>query len=127
MTNTTTGPETETLFDKYGGFPTFSDLVSKFYDKVLDSDNLAPYFEGINMDTLMTHQTNFLSKALGGPDKYAGRDLAKAHARFKITSTDFGEVAELLQETLEEGGVSDKDVETIIATVASLKSEIASG
>lgn len=127
MTNTTTGPETETLFDKYGGFPTFSDLVSKFYDKVLDSDNLAPYFEGVNMENLLSHQTNFLAKALGGPDKYAGRDLTKAHARFKITTTDFGEVAELLQETLEEGGVSDEDVKTIITTVASLKGDIATG
>ena len=43
----------ETLFDKYGGFTTFSTVVSNFYQKILDSEQLAGYFDGVNMERLM--------------------------------------------------------------------------
>ncbi|OUS24302.1 hypothetical protein A9Q99_25580 [Gammaproteobacteria bacterium 45_16_T64] len=117
----------DTLFDKYGGFATFSAVVSNFYKKIMDSDELIPYFDGIDMDKLMDHQTNFIARALGGPDKYSGRDLKKVHARFNITQPHFGEVAELLTEALEEAGVAGEDVETIIGVVGSLQDQIVSG
>ena len=34
-----------TMFERYGGFATVSKIVSAFYDKVLDSSILAPYFD----------------------------------------------------------------------------------
>ena len=116
----------DTLFDQYGGFSTFSAIVSNFYQKIMDSDELAPYFDGINMERLMDHQTNFIAKALGGPDKYKGRDLKAVHQKFKITLPHFKEVAELLAEALEEAGVTEEDVKTIISVVGSLQDQIVS-
>ncbi len=116
----------QSLFDKYGGFETFSSVVSNFYQKVLDSEELRPYFEGIKMERLMSHQTNFISLALGGPNKYAGRDLVEAHGKFNIGEHHFMEVVELLEEALEEAGVEDQDVATINAIVMSLKDQIVS-
>ena len=49
-----------TLYDKYGGFETFSTVVRNFYQKILDSEELAPYFDNVNMEKLMSHQTNFI-------------------------------------------------------------------
>jgi len=92
----------------------------------MDSDELAPYFDGINMERLMDHQTKFIAKALGGPDKYKGRDLKAVHQKFNITQPDFKEVAELLAEALEEAGVTEDDVGTIISVVASLQDQIVS-
>jgi hemoglobin len=40
-----------------GGFAKVRLLVSEFYDRVLDSDTLAPYFDGIDMRRLIDHQT----------------------------------------------------------------------
>ncbi len=114
----------ESLYDKYGGFDTFSAVVSNFYQKVLDSDELAPYFDNVNMARLMSHQTNFISTALGGPDRSSDIDLRKAHAPYKITVPHFMEVAELLEESLEEAGVEPDDVASIIALVASLMDQI---
>ena len=115
------------LFDKYGGFATLSNLVEIFYQKVMDSENLAPYFHGVNMSALMDHQTNFIAKALGGPDRYAGRDLAEVHRPFNISAEDFDEVAELLEEALEEIEVGPNDIKSIIALIAGLKNQIISG
>ena len=114
----------ETLFDKYGGFETFSAVFNNFYRKVLDSEKIAHYFEGINIERLISHQTNFLARVLGGPDKYNGRNLAEAHKGMNITLPDFVEVAELLEESLEEEGVEAQDIKLIIKTVAELQDQI---
>lgn len=114
----------ESLFEKYGGFDTFTQVVSNFYQKVLDSEELEHYFRGVNMDSLMAHQTNFIAKALGGPDAYEGRDLRQAHINLDITIPHFQEVAELLEESLEEVGVESDDVVSIIQLVGSLQDQI---
>lgn len=114
----------ESLFHKYGGFSTVGGIVLNFYEKVLDEEDLTPYFEGIDMERLIRHQTDFLCMILGGPANYSGRDLRAAHERLNIVSKDFFLVADLLEETLEEAGVEDEDVETIIKIVASTKGDI---
>lgn len=39
----------ETMFERFGGFGKVSRVVSAFYDGVLDSPVLAPYFDAIDM------------------------------------------------------------------------------
>ena len=114
----------ENLYNKYGGFATVSHLVQNFYGKVLASQSLKPYFNGIDMPKLMKHQTAFLCSVLGGPASYDGQTLAAAHKNLKITAAAFGEVAELLQETLEDANVSDEDVKAIIGIVATTQNDI---
>jgi hemoglobin len=48
-----------TLYDKYGGFASVNKLVQAFYGKISESENLAPYFEGVDTQKLMDHQTKF--------------------------------------------------------------------
>ena len=112
------------LFEKYGGFATVSTIVRQFYKDILLSPNLKGYFEGVDMENLIDHQTKFISHVLGGPAEYTGRTLAVSHQGLKITSDDFDEVAEILQETLEDAGMSDDDVETVMGIVGSVKNDI---
>jgi hemoglobin len=115
-----------TLYDKYGGFDTFSAVVGNFYHKILDSEELSPYFESVNMEKLMSHQTQFIATALGGPDKYANVDLQAVHSRYNITVPHFIEVVELLEESLAEASVEPADIATIITLVSGLMDQIAS-
>jgi hemoglobin len=112
------------LYDKYGGFAGINELVQAFYVKVLESDLLAPYFEGVEMSRLIGHQVRFFCKVLGGPDNYTGRSLAAAHRDLKISSPVFAEVARLLQETLWEAGMAPADIEVVMATVGSTSPHI---
>lgn len=114
------------LYDKYGGFDTFSMVVGNFYQKILDSEELSPYFETVNMEKLMSHQTQFIATALGGPNKYASVDLKAVHAPYKITVPHFTEVVELLEESLDEASVEQEDIASIIALVSELMDQIAS-
>ncbi|RLA23685.1 MAG: group 1 truncated hemoglobin [Gammaproteobacteria bacterium] len=113
-----------TLYDKYGGFATVSKLVQGLYEKISESEELTPYFAGVDIQTLMDHQTKFFSDILGGPVKYTGKELKVVHAPLAITEQAFAEVAELLEETLEDMNVEDDDIETIMAIVAGAKSDI---
>ena len=48
------------LFDKLGGFSAVSKVVGEFYDEAEQHPVTAPYFEGLNMESLMDHQVKFL-------------------------------------------------------------------
>ena len=113
-----------TLYDKYGGFATVNKLVQTFYGKVAESEDLAPYFEGVDVQNLMDHQTKFFSEILGGPVNYTGRQLKSVHARIAITEEAFSEVADLLEETLEDMDVEEDDIETIMEIIGRVKPDI---
>lgn len=114
----------DSLFHKYGGFTSVGSIVLSFYEKVLDTDELQHYFDGIDMERLVRHQTDFLCMVLGGPASYSGRDLRSAHERLRIIEEDFYTVADLLEETLEEAGVEDDDIQTILEIVKTTKDDI---
>jgi hemoglobin len=98
-----------TLFDAHGGFAAISRLVLRFYDKVLQSDRLGPFFDHIDLARLVDHQTKFLTYLMGGPVDYAPARLRQAHAHLNVTHEDFDEIVRLLAEVLGEQGFSPRD------------------
>lgn len=114
-----------TLFDKYGGVPAVSHIVSRFYRGVLDRPALRPYFEGVDLRRLIDHQVQFISHVLGQPASvYEGRTLDAAHARLGITEASFAEVAQVLEQTLVEAGMEPADVTVVMAAVARARPSI---
>lgn len=103
----------QTMFERYGGFASVSQVVSAFYDKVLESPVTAGYFENTDMKTLIDHQTKFISSIMGGPASFTSDTLERVHARLGIDEAAFIEVTKLLQETLEDFGMEEADVRTI--------------
>ena len=116
----------QTMFERYGGFSTVSRIVSKFYDRVLDSDTLAPYFADTDMRRQIDHQSKFISNLMGGPASYSNDQLQRSHERLNITDKDFNEVVQVLTETFEDSGISASDVSTIIRDINSRRSIIVS-
>lgn len=112
------------LFEKYGGFATVSKLVSELYDELIENQITAPYFDRSDLRDLMDHQVKFLSQALGGPEQYTGRAMNAAHTGLKISQQAFVEVAKTVQMVLEDNGVEEEDVASIMAILASLEGDI---
>lgn len=113
-----------TLFDRMGGFARVRLIVSDFYERVLDSERLAPYFAGSDVRRLIDHQTKMLAAMMGGPAAYTDDHLHRAHAHLAIRGEDFDEILELLQETLEDAGAHERDVQRVVAHVASVRDRI---
>jgi hemoglobin len=105
---------TRSVLDQYGGFPFLSRVVMAFYDRVLDSDVLAPFFEDVDMRRLIDHQTKFMAFVMGGPASYTNDHLAHVHARLAIDRPAFDEMISTMRDTLEEFDMEDGDVVTVL-------------
>ena len=106
---------------RLGGFVKVSRIVSAFYDGVLDSPALAPYFDGIDMKKQIDHQTKFFSALMGGPASYSDEESERKHARLKITEEAFAELGLILKETLEDCGLDDSDIGIVLAEITNRK------
>ncbi len=114
------------LFEKYGGLSTVSALVHRFYEHVLDDDRVSHFFEHTNMQRLISHQTEFVAQALGGPSTTVGRALTKAHAHLGISDRDYSIVLEHLEQAMVDLGVEADDVKAVLELIESLRWQIVS-
>lgn len=107
------------LFEHYGGFAKISRVVSDFYERMLDSPNLASYFKDTNMRRLVDHQTKFIASLMGGPAEFSNEALERSHARLNIDQASFDEMLGLLAETLEDFDFEDSDIKTLMSEMKS--------
>ena len=114
----------ESLYSKYGGFETVSKVIHDFYNKLLLLDTFRPYFENMDTQRVMDHQTRFFCDIMGGPVAFEGRTLAEIHAGMNITDDVYAELSELLEETFEDHGLEAEDVNTIMTIVTDVKDQI---
>ena len=112
------------LFERVGGFAQVRLIVSEFYERILDSESLSPYFENVDVRRLMDHQTKFVSSLMGGPASFSNEHLTRAHAHLKISPEDYEELAMIFRETLEDFEVPDLDVDRLHAHILSLQEHV---
>lgn len=104
----------QTLFEKYGGFSQVSRVVLSFYDTLLDSDEIGPYFDNTDMSRMVDHQTKFVASLLGGPASYTDTQLRQLHAHLSIKDSHFDELKVILRQTLEDFNFDAPDIETVL-------------
>jgi len=104
----------QTMFEKYGGFAKISRVVLTFYDRLLDSDAIGPFFDDIDMSKLVDHQTKFIASLLGGPASYTDNQLRNLHGHLDIEGSHFDELKEVLAQTLQDHGFSEEDVDFVL-------------
>ncbi|MFB2919637.1 MULTISPECIES: group I truncated hemoglobin [Aerosakkonema] len=111
------------LYEKVGGQAAIEQIVDDFYNHVLADDTVNKFFVNTDMKKQRRHQTAFISYALGGP-QYTGRSMEKAHAGLNLQPEHFNAIAKHLGEAMTAYGVSQDDINTALARVASLKDAV---
>lgn len=104
----------KSLFEQYGGFARISKVVLEFYERLLDDDDLAPFFEHIDMARIVDHQTKFITTLLGGPASYSDEQLRHAHKHLVIADAHFDRLKAVLGETLADFGFGAEHVEFVL-------------
>ena len=66
----------QTPFERYGGFATVSRIVMSLYDRLLEDDEVGPFFDDVDMPKLIDHQTKFVSSLMGGPASFTDEHIA---------------------------------------------------
>jgi hemoglobin len=112
---TETPPPKISMLERYGGVKFVMRFTLQFYDKVLASRRLAPFFANTNMQELVEHQAKFISAVMGGPTSHSNAALRDLHSHLAIDDQAFDEMILLFRSTLEESRLADGDVETIMA------------
>jgi hemoglobin len=92
-------------YERIGGGPAVRQVVDRFYELIMDDDQLVGFFENTEMAQLKRHQVLLISQVLGGPANYDGRDLQQAHAGMDIARQDYLKVVSYLVQTMVEAGV----------------------
>lgn len=116
----------ETIFERYGGFARASRVVASFYARVLDSPELEPYFDGVDMRRLMDHQTKFIAFLMGGPASYTSEHLARVHEGLAIDDAAFDELVALLRETFVDFDFDETDIAAMHSRIAAYRPAIVS-
>jgi len=121
---TTASTPVPAYYDWLGGAPTVRDAVDRLYQRVLADEDLAPYFAGLDMGKLKRHMVLLLTKVLGGPDEYTGRDVAEAHRGIGITEAHYNKVANYLIRVLWELGAGEKVISVVGLKLSELRAEV---
>ena len=112
-----------TLYVKYGSRLT-SGMAECFYDRVLVDPELAPFFEGIDVEKLREHLADFLTVLTGGPNLYKGRDLLASHQGLKISEADFDRLMVHVAAAAEELDIAPEDIATVAEAIIGLKDQV---
>jgi hemoglobin len=102
------------LFERYGGYPFMSRLVLDFYDRVLASERLGPFFARTDMRRLVDHQAKFIGSLAGGPSFISDETLADIHRHLDIDGACFDEMVRLMGDSLAAFGVGEDDKSLVL-------------
>jgi hemoglobin len=115
------------LYERLGGEKAVEAAVELFYRRVLADGRIARFFEDVDMDSQIAKQKSFLTMAFGGPNKYTGLDMRKAHHRLVekgLNDSHVDAVIENLNTTLRQLGVAEKEVQEVAAIANSVRDDV---
>jgi hemoglobin len=119
---------TASLYERIGGEPAIMAAVNLFYAKVMEDSLTRPFFAGLDMKAQVQKQIAFMSRALGGPVEYQGRDLRAAHQKLVkekgLGDAHFDAVAGHLKSTLEELGVDKGVIDEAIGAIGGMRNDV---
>lgn len=104
----------QSMFEKYGGFSRVSQIVMALYNKLLDDDDVGPFFDDVDLPKLIDHQTKFVAALMGGPASFTDGHIERAHAKMDIKDHHFDQLKLLVKETLVEFDLEPLDIETVL-------------
>jgi hemoglobin len=109
------------IYQAIGGRAAVAAAVEGLYGRILADPALSRFFPGGVAAKHRAYVVTILGEALGGPERYRGPDLARAHRGLGIGHADFDRTALLLAETLDSLGVPGHLADDIVGIVAGLR------
>jgi hemoglobin len=109
------------VYQAIGGRAAVAAAVEGLYGRILADPVLSRFFPRGVAAKHRAYVVTVLGEALGGPERYRGPDLAKAHRGLGITDADFDRTAGHLAATLDSLGVPGHLADYIVGIVAGLR------
>jgi hemoglobin len=114
----------KTLYERLGGRKAIAAVVDDFTVRVMKDDRINGKFGKSDDARLRRMLVEQICEATGGPCKYAGRDMKKAHAGMGVTSGEFDALVEDLVASLDHFKVGKAEQDELLAALAPMKKDI---
>ncbi|HVJ20720.1 MAG TPA: group 1 truncated hemoglobin [Polyangiaceae bacterium] len=100
----------QSLFDELGGEPVLRKIIDRFVDRLFDDVMIGFLFQAgsATRERIKEKEFELAAQHLGAPVEYTGRPLQTAHRRHKIMTGHFMRRLQILKDTLDEHGVSER-------------------
>lgn len=116
-------PPKETLFQRLGGLPVLTAVVSETVDDMSKDSRTKRSFEGVKLVQLKQSIVNQLCRLTGGGCEYDGETMKKAHADAKITTAEFELFVQSFRDALDRH-VATREKNELLKIVAPMKRDI---
>lgn len=114
----------KSLYERLGGQPAIEAVVKDFATRTLADARVNKKFAKTNADRVVKNLTDFVCKATGGPCKYTGFDMKKAHKNMGVTQGEFDALVEDLVAALDAAKVPEAEKKEILAALGPLAKDI---
>jgi truncated hemoglobin YjbI len=116
------------LYAHLGGEDAVRAILRDFYGRMSRDLLVGFFFEGKDVEHIADQQLKFLLRAMGARKTYAGKAPATAHLALPpILKGHFDRRLRLLEDTLRDHGLSEKDIRTWIEFESAFRASIQHG
>lgn len=117
-------PAPSPLYDRLGGLPALTAVVDKTIESAARDSRTSRSFKGLKLQGVKESVVSQLCEATGGPCKYEGATMAKAHTDLDITAAEFDAFAQQLVATLDQFKVGTREKDELLQLLAPMKRDI---
>ena len=119
-------PPQKSLFERLGGLEAVSAVVDEFIAVLGADERLNKKFvkSGMNGPRVRLHLIEQVCEATGGPCKYTGASMKKAHKNMRVTEGEFNAGVEDLVKALDKFNVPAREKDELLGILRSLKGQI---
>jgi hemoglobin len=114
----------DSLYQQLGAQPGLVTLTDDFTARLMADPRMNPFFKDIDEKEFKTHLVEQLCQVSGGPCKYSGKDMKKAHSGQDITRSNFNALVEVLQQSMDAQGIAFRVQNRLLAQLAPMHRDI---
>jgi hemoglobin len=114
----------DTLYRALGARPGVERLVDDLWHRLLADTRMNPFFKDLEAPQFKRRLADQLCEVAGGPCRYDGPDMKKAHSGVDITRRDFNTLVELMQLSMDAQGLPFAVQNRLLARLAPMHREV---
>ncbi|HLL72032.1 MAG TPA: group 1 truncated hemoglobin [Pyrinomonadaceae bacterium] len=124
-TTTTAASATQkSLYERLGGLDAIKAVVGEFAARVLADERVNKKFAKTDAARLTHYLVEQVCAATGGPCRYTGNSMKKAHKNMKVTEGEFTALVEDLVKALDKFNVPETEKNELLGALAKMKGDI---
>lgn len=112
------------LYIAFGGRAGIAALMDDFVVRLKADPRTAPFFDKTNLPEFSRGLTDQLCMLSGGPCKYTGASMKKAHDDLDIRRRDFNALVEVLQDSMGAKGIPFSTQNRMLALLAPMHRDV---